>query len=110
MSSAIQTAMPSAPYGAFEEKGYRFECCIPADHKEQHAFRMLVTYGGANVCALLIPMLHLPMYGVDTEDVAALEKVTDLLLGILPESGPTSDTLKLAQHKLKDKCEVTAIA
>lgn len=110
MNTAIRPAMPSSPYGAFEGKGYRFECRIPADASERRAFRMLVTYGGANVLAVLIPMLYAPMFGVDVRDAQALEEVTDLALGLLPESGPTGDVLEIAQQKLKDKCEVMAIA
>ncbi len=82
------SACPSAPYGAFIEKGFAFTAKLPASHGEQRAFLLEMRDSSeALQLSLLVPMTYAPMFGVDVDDGHFLEAVIDAVLTALPDGG-----------------------
>lgn len=89
-------------YGIFEDKGYKFEAYIPDSDEEPVAFELRIVIDNELKCALLIPMMYVPTFGVDMGDRQLLESVLDRVLALLPESIAFSDSELLALKKLEE--------
>lgn len=64
----------------FEEGGYRFEAWEPANDAAAHHFIVRVFRGEDKVREETVPMSHPNAWGVDVEDVQALEEATERLV------------------------------
>lgn len=71
-------------YGAFEDKGYRFEAHMPSGQGDPVAFELRIFIGDERKYTLLAPMAYVPTFGVDVGDVRMLERATDKVLALLP--------------------------
>jgi hypothetical protein len=78
---------PTASYANFAEKGFDFAAFMPASDAEPCRWRVIVAVNRTWVFEYEVPMGHAPLFGPDVEDVAALEDVTDKVVGLLGGDG-----------------------
>lgn len=71
-------------YGTFEERGYAFESWIPSTDSDPVGFEIRILIGAAVKYTLLVPMLYVPVMGVDIDDDAHMEAVLERVLKLLP--------------------------
>jgi hypothetical protein len=78
---------PTAPYANFAEKGFDFAAFMPASDVEPNKWRVVVAVNRRWVFEYEVPMAYAPVFGPDAGDVAALEEVTDKVVGLLGDDG-----------------------
>jgi hypothetical protein len=71
-------------YGEFEEKGYQFKAYFPENANEGIEFKIEILLSGNTKKAFSVPMVYEPRFGVDDNDAARLEVITDEIIAILP--------------------------
>ena len=81
-------------YGAFEEKGYRFESYVPDTDADPVEFERRILIGSTTVASFSIPMTYRPVFGVDVDDARTLEDVADAFIQALPEPAVFDDGTK----------------
>lgn len=81
-------------YGAFEEKGYRFESYVPDKDTDPVEFELRILINTAIVASFSIPMIYRPVFGMDIGDANTLERVADNILEVLPEPGAFNEDTK----------------
>lgn len=81
-------------YGAFEEKGYRFESYVPSEKADPVEFKLRILINDAIVASFSIPMVYRPVFGVDVGDASTLEEVTECILQSLPEPTAFNDATR----------------
>ena len=78
-------------YSHFEERGYRLEAYIPNDDDDLVAFEIRIFIEDQRKKTLLIPMLYVPVFGVDIGDVNTLESAADEIMKALPDVNAFDD-------------------
>ena len=67
-------------YGKFNEKGYDFEAYWPSSDRDRHEWILRAYKDGSLVKEVTEPIFHPTLFGVDVDDAANLERITDELI------------------------------
>jgi len=88
-------------YSHFEEKGYRIEAYIPNTDTDIDAFEIHVLIDGERKKTLYVPLVYLPVFGVDVGDMNTIEAFADAMMKALPEAQSFDESASAALDEIE---------